>query len=103
MAEVTAELLEQLKAAGLNIAPQAQPQASGLTWAQPTAAVNVSGWEQVLVPIDVTTAKGNCTVYLSFNGVQTPEAVGNLVKTLIDKGFPLRAYPPKGNNAFSAK
>lgn len=97
--------MEQLKALGLNATPQAAaPQSGGLTWAQPVAAVNVSGWEQVLVPLDVPTNKGNCTVYLSFLGVNTPEAVGNLVKMLIDKGFPVRAYPPKNNSGgFSAK
>ena len=86
MAELTPELLEQLKALGINTAAQTPaPQAGGLTWAQPVAAVNVAGWDQVLVPLDVPTNKGNCTVYLSFSGVSTPESVGNLVKMLIDK------------------
>lgn len=104
MAELTQELMEQLKALGINTASQAAaPQTGGLTWAQPAASVNVAGWDSVAVPLDIPTNKGNCTVYLNFSGVNTPEAVGSLVKMLIDRGFPVRAYTPKNSGGFSAK
>lgn len=102
---MTQELLEQLKTLGINTvaAQTSAPQAGGLTWAQPVAAVAVSTWDQVLVPIKVDTAKGEVTVNLSFSGITTPEAVGNLVKMLADKGFPLKTNYIKNNGGFSAK
>ena len=53
------------------------------------------GWVSVGVPVTVETEIGECTVYLNFVGLETPGQVSGLVKGLIAKGFPVKAWKKK--------
>lgn len=99
MAELNQELLEQLKALGINPnQTQAAPQVGGFAgWQKPQpspAAMDVKG---VLVPIEIGTSKGNvtCQLMLDASVVATPDTLIGTVEGLINMGVPVKAWQPQ--------
>ena len=101
MAELSQEIIEQLKAAGLAATPQtttAAQQVGGFAgWQKPQpspAAMDVKG---VLVPIEIGTSKGNVTCQLMLDAavVATPDTLIATVEGLINMGVPVKAWQPQ--------
>lgn len=99
MAEVTginAELLEQLKALGINPAAQtATPQVGGFAgWQKPQPSPAAMDVKAVLVPIEIGTSKGNvtCQLMLDASVVATPDTLIGTVEGIINMGVPVKAW-----------
>ena len=96
MAELTPELLEQLKALGINPQPQATaPQAGGFAgWQKPQPSPAAMDVKAVLVPIEIGTSKGNVTCQLMLDAavVATPDTLIATVEGLINMGVPVKAW-----------
>lgn len=100
MAELTQELLDQLKAAGLVANPQAQtaPQAGGFAgWQKPQPTPAAMDVKAVLVPIEIGTSKGSVTCQLMLDAavVATPDTLIATVEGLINMGVPVKAWQPQ--------
>ena len=96
MAELTPELLEQLKALGINTAAQTPaPQAGGFAgWQKPQPTPAAMDVKAVLVPIEIGTSKGNvtCQLMLDASVVATPDTLIGTVEGLINMGVPVKAW-----------
>lgn len=101
MAELTQELIEQLKAAGLVATPQtttATPQAGGFAgWQKPAPSPAAMDVKAVLVPIEIGTSKGSvtCQLMLDPSVVATPDTLIATVEGLINMGVPIKAWQPQ--------
>ena len=103
MAEVTtinAELLEQLKALGINPAATqaATPQAGGFAgWQKPQPQPAAMDVKAVLVPIEIGTSKGSvtCQIMLDAAVIATPDTLIATVEGLINMGVPVKAWQPQ--------
>lgn len=101
MAELTQELIEQLKAAGLVAAtqtPAAAPQAGGFAgWQKPAPSPAAMDVKAVLVPIEIGTSKGSvtCQLMLDPSVVATPDTLIATVEGLINMGVPIKAWQPQ--------
>ena len=107
MAEVTgisAELLEQLKALGLNATPQTTaPQAGGFAgWQKPQPTPAAMDVKAVLVPIEIGTSKGSVTCQLMLDPavVATPDTLIATVEGLINMGVPVKAWQPQAKKGW---
>ena len=101
MAELTQELLDQLKATGLLNAAQTQtatPQAAGVFagWQKPQPTAAAMDVKAVLVPIEIGTSKGNvtCQIMLDAAVIATPDTLIATVEGLINMGVPVKAWKP---------
>ena len=106
MAELTQELIEQLKAAGLVAATQtttAAPQAGGFAgWQKPQPSPAAMDVKAVLVPIEIGTSKGNVTCQLMLDPavVATPDTLIATVEGLINMGVPVKAWQPQAKKGW---
>ena len=106
MAELTQELIEQLKAAGLVAAtqtPAAAPQAGGFAgWQKPTPSPAAMDVKAVLVPIEIGTSKGSVTCQLMLDAavVATPDTLIATVEGLINMGVPVKAWQPQAKKGW---
>ena len=94
---LTQELLDQLKAAGLSVAPQtATPQAAGVFagWQKPQPTAAAMDVKAVLIPIEIGTSKGSvtCQLMLDPSVVATPDTLIGTVEGLINMGVPVKAW-----------
>ena len=99
MAELNQELLEQLKALGINPATTqaATPQAGGFAgWQKPQPQPAAMDVKAVLVPIEIGTSKGNvtCQIMLDAAVIATPDTLIATVEGLINMGVPVKAWKP---------
>ena len=101
MAELTMtpELLEQLKALGINPQPQTTtPQAGGFAgWQKPQPQPAAMDVKAVLVPIEIGTSKGSvtCQIMLDAAVIATPDTLIATVEGLINMGVPVKAWQPQ--------
>lgn len=101
---MTPELLEQLKALGINTTPQTTaPQAGGFAgWQKPQPSPAAMDVKAVLVPIEIGTSKGNVTCQLMLDAavVATPDTLISTVEGLINMGVPVKAWKQQEKKAW---
>ena len=106
MAELTQELIEQLKAAGIVAAtqtPAATQQAGGFAgWQKPQPTPAAMDVKAVLVPIEIGTSKGSVTCQLMLDPavVATPDTLIATVEGLINMGVPVKAWQPQAKKGW---
>lgn len=99
MAELTQELMEQLKALGINPQPQATAPQAGVFagWQKPQPSLAAMDVKGVLIPIEIGTSKGNVTCQLMMDAaaVSAPDTLIATVEGLIAMGVPVKAWQPQ--------